>query len=199
MASRHLLITVALFHAATAAAQSGNISYGAMTNAPAGSWAEYTMFFNASGDTRKQTYSLVYKTPARAVMEVVTETSAGSGVTQFDYAAGGDAWSLSRGTIRTPNGKTMVVPAMGDNALIKKGAPLGEALGKEAVKTPIGTFECSHWRKKTNMGGADVVMEFWTNDAIFPTGLAKAIIISKGIEVTLAAVGKGAKSKLPGR
>jgi hypothetical protein len=46
------------------------------------------------------------------------------------------------------------------------------------------------------LGSVAVVAEFWTSDALFPVGLVKSAIASKGMEVSLSSVGIGAEAKI---
>ena len=193
-----VLATLTVCQASVALAQSNHFIYEAVAAAPVGSWAEYTMSFKETGATTIQRYSLVERTSTRLVLEIEMGTAPNATVMHMEYVpCGAECWKLSQGIIQTPTGRTMPIPGNSANALIKKGSTLGSPLGTQSLKTPSGTFACRHWQQKTALGSLEVVAEFWTNDAIFPIGLARSLISTgKPMDVMLSALGKGAQAKV---
>ena len=65
-------------------AQSSKFSYKAVTNAPVGSWAEYTLSFKGRPNEVKQKYTMVETTRPRLVLEIETTMPIGPAVSHLE-------------------------------------------------------------------------------------------------------------------
>jgi hypothetical protein len=66
----------------------------------------------------------------------------------------------------------------------------GDDLGKESVTTPAGTFNCEHWRSKTDPA------EFWISSDVSPYGLVK--MTEKDQTIVLIKQVTGVQDKITG-
>jgi hypothetical protein len=170
-----------------------DLDFNALSRASAGAWADYTMTVPGRTETPTIRYALVEKTGTRLSVEVDSPTPKGELDMRFDFGpVGADAWKLTGGKMRFGEESADVPPQqLAGLPPVKKGAPPGELLGNEDVKTPAGAFTCRHYRKAMGEGKA---IELWMSEKALPTGLVKSTIGL--ITMTLGAMGQGAKSKI---
>jgi hypothetical protein len=173
------------------------IDYETLTKSAVGSWADYTMTFKKSNETKKSRWVIVERAPQRVVLENRMELTVGLAVFRFEYQrAGSDAWKVSAATMKMGSAEpTVIPPDKLASTLVAKSTPIGKLLGMEKVATPAGTFECQHFVKATRMAKEDVVVDVWVSPKATPSGLVKSVIAAKGIEVLLSAVGNDGATK----
>jgi hypothetical protein len=145
----------------------------------------------------KMRYALVEKTDKKMVVEVDTDTPMGAMQMRLDYEpAGPDAWKVSGGHMKM-GAQSMDVPKeqLAKSPPLKKGGTIGDLVGTETVKTPAGSFECKHYKKKIKnaMGAGEMEVEMWMSDKALPTGLVRSVASAQGIEIVLSNTGKDAK------
>jgi len=177
--------------AAQATPGNASLSFEALQKAPVGAWAEYSMMVGTKkGSTMR--YSLVEKSAKSLGLEI--ETVMPPLVMRMDFAANGaSAWKLTRIRMRMGQGPVQdAPPPEGTDEAIKKGGNFGTLLGIETLKTPAGSFECRHYKQKTQQGEGDV----WMSDKLLPSGLVQTTVASLGARITLEKTGTGAAAKI---
>jgi len=86
----------------------------------------------------------------------------------------------NQGTVRVitqePGQLPVEIPVFPAKQMAKRGFDsglrddgLGDKVGKEAIATLVGIFECDHYRGKPEMGGGDI----WVSATVMPYGLVK--------------------------
>ncbi|HZS40207.1 MAG TPA: hypothetical protein VFF06_25425 [Polyangia bacterium] len=201
-------ILIAVPAAARAQQNGADLDYNALTKAPAGAWAEYTMTMKnmppgpdgKPAKPMKMRYALVDKTPKLLTIEIDTATPMGEIQVQMKYEpAGPEAWKVASGKMRMGTQTMELQKAQIEKSgqVTKDPNAMGKLLGTESVKTPAGTFECRHYSKTVqDQSGASLVVEMWISDKVQPAGMVKSVAKDKGIEVLLAATGKDATAKM---
>jgi hypothetical protein len=178
--------------AALAQGTPGNtaLSYEALQKAPVGAWAEYQMTVSGQNGTTLR-YALVEKTPKTLGIEI--ETVMPPLVMRMDFAAGLDAWNLSRIRMRMGGAQVQDVPVPeGGQQLIRKGGSFGKLIGAETLKVAGGTYDCKHYQQKTEQGDSEV----WMSEKAPPAGLVQTVMSSLGAKITLKSLGSGAKAQI---
>lgn len=204
-----LALVLGLSNAARAQSSGADLDYAALTKAPVGAWAEYTMTMStpvAGPDGKpqpmkpmKMRYALVEKSPKQMTVEIETDTPMGQIEVQMKYEpAGPDAWKIAAGKMKMGTQTMDLPPAqIAKSGQVKKNAEIGKLIGLESVKTPVGTFPCKHYRKTVqDQTGASLDVDIWMSDKVLPAGMVKSIAKAKGLEVVLAAIGTDATPKM---
>ncbi len=198
-AAAALAMGIAVLLPAAAAAQASNnqISYGAITHAPVGSWADYRIS-KAGADDVKVRYTLVARDAKHIAIEVDSQTPVGRVVMRMQFTPDPrdpTRWDLTAARMRMPDGdiRDMPIPgqrdrARGQGASFAKADRFGEPLGREEVLVPAGKRSAEHFRRKDELGTTEV----WIDDKVPPVGMVK-LLDPTGGKVELAATGQGGK------
>jgi hypothetical protein len=183
---------------ALAQASNNQISYGAITRAPVGSWAEYRIS-KEGADPVKVRYTLVARDAKQIAVEVDSQTSLGRVVMRMTFAPDpkdATRWNLVAARMRMPDGemRDMPVPgqgarARGQGASFSKGDRFGERIGREEIAIPAGKRSAEHFRRKDESGTSEV----WMDDQVLPVGMVK-LRDAAGGTVELVATGAGGRS-----
>jgi hypothetical protein len=195
-----LALVVVATAAAPARAQQGGgqeMDWGALSRSPVGTWAEYTM--KSAQASAKIRFALVEKSEKRMVIEIDTELGTmGTMLARTEYEpAGPDAWKVTAAKVKM-GAETRTIPPeqLAQQPLLKKGGVSGKLVGTETITTPIGKFECKHYKKTTQAGTMTVEFDTWVSDKALPTGIVKSVASAMGVEILLAHTGKDAVSKM---
>jgi hypothetical protein len=193
-------LVAALLLPGLAAAQSSNnqISYGAITKAPVGSWADYRISKEGADDVRVR-YTLVARDAQKIAVEVDSQTPLGRVIMRMEFSPDpkqAARWNLVAARMRTPDGelKQMPIPSQGDRsrgqgASFSRGDSFGDRVGREQVSVPFGKLSAEHYRRKDEAGATEV----WMDDKIMPVGMMR-LQHPGGGRVELVATGTGGKS-----
>jgi hypothetical protein len=169
-----------------------------MLKAKPGAWADYTMAGKGAERPLTIRYALIDHTAARLALEIDSATPKGEMVIHFDFVSQGvDAWKVVAGKVQMGEQKMDLPTAQLETmpALKTSDSP-GELVGNEDVTTPLGSFACKHYRRAMAEGGKGPVIDVWLSDKVSPTGLVKSTLDVAGVQMSLAATGTGALSKL---
>jgi hypothetical protein len=176
-----------------------NIDLQTLLKAKPGAWADYTMSGKAGEKPVTIRYALVERTAAKLALEVDSATPRGEMVIHFNFAPqGADTWKLTGGKIQLGDQK-IEIPAtqLAAAAPLKTSDLPGDLVGTEDLTTPLGAFQCKHYKKSMAEGGKGPNLDVWMNEKVSPTGLVKSTLDSMGVQMTLLATGTGAQAKLP--
>jgi hypothetical protein len=183
------------FAPSVAHADDVDMDWKAVTAAQAGTFAEYKVTAPKQAHPGKMRYTLVGRGDGWMVFEIDTDSDKGPVKLRLEYAkAAPNAWKLTSG--RTSLGDRSVdftkVELEHTPVLTPEATP-GDKVGEEKVKTPAGTFDCTHYQKVIRTDTGEVAVHLWMSDKALPTGLVKSWAPLRGIEVVLAKSGKGKK------
>jgi hypothetical protein len=198
--SATLLAAVLTPSLAAAQASNNQISYGAITKAPVGCWAEYRMSKEGAEETRVR-YTLVARDAQKIAIEVSSQTPLGPVTMRMEFSPDRNEatrWNLVAARLRMPDGelRQMPIPNQGDRARRReasfaRGDSFGDRLGREQLTLPFGKLSAEHFRRTEDTGTTEV----WMDDQVLPVGMVK-LHDATGGRVELVATGTGGKSTL---
>jgi hypothetical protein len=173
------------------------MSYDAIMKAPVGSWAEYVTTMKGRTEAVKFKYSVVEKNPKRVVIEVDGTTPMGAMLMRMEYEPAGEgALKVTKARMQMGDAAPMDMPIPPGTPLLKKDADTSDLVGKETVKTAIGTFDCKKYKKTVSQGPVNMTFHVWISDKALPIGLVKQANVEETLVVTLTATGTGATAKM---
>ncbi len=199
--SRIAVALVSLMLAGNAFAQAGGgaapMSYEAIQKAPLGSWAEYVTTMKGRTESVKFRYSIVEKTAKKIAIEVDGTTPMGAMLMRMEYEPAGEgALKVTKARMQMGDGAAMEMPIPPGTPLLKKEADTSDLVGKETIKTAIGSFDCKKYKKTVNQGQINMSFHVWISDKALPIGLVKQANTDETLVVMLTATGTGATARM---
>jgi hypothetical protein len=196
------LLLPTLAHAQSPGVPSGMPLVVDMKKVEVGSWAEYNLTMGSIALTSR--WALVARDAKSHTMEMTTKGGPVAKPVVVRIVLPADPTSGEKPpkpmAMQFGDGEPMLAPP--DTPVQKFQSPDPKTLiGKEEIKTAVGTFKTSHYREKNSMGTVDV----WVDETVLPLGIVKVLTTPEveknapnamqipAATMELSGTGKGAK------